>query len=266
MNCVAVRHGLAEHAVGGLEARDALAVDGHLQWCAACRKEAGDLRQAASTLGFAVAPAELPAGLQDRITQSVREAASRRGPGSRRSRVAVVGLLAAALALSGLGWGAVMAGRAARFQDQVHEANSQKQLALEKFAAVIGTAEFTNKKNQVFLGTLTLPNGTGTGGGTAMTLVSPTISDIAFVVVVGLPPTDRERLPYTVQLLATGRRPLTVGRISRLDADGGATVSSQIDRDLGPYDRVVVRDAQGHEVLSGSVTANTVAVDSPPRS
>jgi predicted anti-sigma-YlaC factor YlaD len=265
VNCLAVRHGLAEHAVGGLEARDALAVDGHLQWCAACRKEAGDLRQAASTLGFAVAPAELPAGLQDRITQSVREAASRRGPGSRRSRVAVVGLLAAALALSGLGWGAVMAGRAARFQDQVDEANSQKQLALKQFADVIGTAEFTNKKNQVFLGTLT-PNATGTGGGTAMTLVSPSISDIAFVVVVGLPPADRESLPYTVQLLATGRRPLTVGRISRLDANGGATVSSQIDRDLGPYDQVVVRDAQGHEVLSGSVTANTVVVDSPPRS
>jgi predicted anti-sigma-YlaC factor YlaD len=264
VNCVAVRHGLAEHAVGGLEARDAVAVEGHLQWCAACRKEAGDLREAASTLAFAVAPVEPPEGLQDRITQSVRVAASRRGPGSRRSRVAVVGLVAATLALSGLGWGAVMAGRAARFQDQADQALRQEKDALRRFADVIGTTEFSNPENQVFLGTLT-SIGAGTGGGTAMTFVSPSISDIAFIVVTGLPPGERERLPYTVKLLATGRRPLTVGRISRLDADGGATVSSQFDRDLGPYDQVVVRDGQGHVVLSGSVTTNSAAVDSPPR-
>jgi hypothetical protein len=265
VNCLAVRHGLAEHAVAGLEARDAAAVEEHLHWCAACRKEAGDLRQAASTLAFAVAPVEPPAGLQDRITQSVREAASRRGPGSRRSRVAVVGLVAATLALSGLGWGAVMAGRAARFQDQADAALRQQQAALDQFAHFIGTAPFSNPDNRVFLGTLT-PSGIDAAGGTAVTLVSPTISDIAFVVVIGLPPDERERLPYTVKLLATGRPPLTVGRISRLDADGGATVASQFKVDLSPYQHVVVRDAQGHEVLSGWVTINTAAVDSPPRS
>lgn len=61
MNCPAVRDRLPEHALGVVDHHDATAIERHLAWCAACRKEARDLERAAATMAFALAPAYPPA-------------------------------------------------------------------------------------------------------------------------------------------------------------------------------------------------------------
>jgi hypothetical protein len=123
------------------------------------------------------------------------------------------------------------------------------------FAKVI-TGDFTDRRNRMFIGSLNPALGQ-TGAGTAMTLVSPSIIDMAVVIVDGLTPGQPDSLPYTVTLSGRGGPSLTVGRIKALDTGGGATISKQFNVDLGGYDHVTVRDTQGQLVLSGDVTTNT---------
>jgi hypothetical protein len=255
VNCVGVRDRLAEHALGGLGARDAASIDRHIQWCAACRKEAGELQLASASLVFSVAPADPPADLADRVVQIVLEAAGRHAPVARRGRFAVALLVAAALALSGLGWGAVMAGRASRLQDQADAALDQHRNAVTNLSKVF-TGDFSDRRNRMFIGSLSPALGR-TGAGTAMTLVSPSIIDMAVVIVDGLTPDQLHSLPYTVTLSGRGRPLLTVGRIKSLDTGGGATISKQFNADLGAYDHVTVRDTQGQLILTGDVTTRT---------
>jgi hypothetical protein len=148
-----------------------------------------------------------------------------------------------------------MAGRASRLQDQANATVHQDTTGLLHIAQVIGRLPYSDPHNKMFLGSLSPALGR-TGGGTAMTLVSPSFIDMAVVIVNGLTPGPTDSLPYTVTLSGSGHRALTVGRIGGLDTGGGATISKQFNADLGGYDHVAVRDAQGHLVLSGEVTTN----------
>lgn len=264
MNCTTVRGRLAEHALGALPPRDAAPVDRHLGWCAACRKESRELQQASATLAFGVAPVEPSDELADRVAGAVREEAARRDRRAatpRRSRLALVAALAAMLAVLGTGWGAVMAGRAARSDRVAQLEQIRRQSAIERFRDVINTMEFGSPDDEALLTTLE-PAGDGVSGGSALTLVSPSITDMAIVILDPLAEAAQERLPYAVRL-RKGDDVVMVGRIDRDDLDdtGSATVSGEYP-DLTGYDEVIVRDADGTIVMHGMLDT-TAALESP---
>lgn len=267
MNCTAVRDRLTEHALAALSARDAAPVDRHLAWCAACRKEAGELQQATATLAYTLAPQDLPAELEDRVVGAVQAEVARRDrrsqPSPRRSRLVLVAALAAMLAVLGTGWGAVMAGRAARSDDAALRDRIGRQSAVERFQDMLNTLEFGDNEGEVFIGTLD-PSTIGAGSGNALTIVSPSIIDMAVVQVEGIPPEARELLPFAVRLRGEDGV-LMVGRLKKgeLDDSGAGTVTAEF-LDLAGYDTVIVRDADGHVVMSGAMRIRAVVASSTP--
>lgn len=256
MNCNAVRDRLTERALGAVPIDDGQALDRHLAWCAACRKEAGELDRAAATFAFALAPADPAPDLEDRVVEQVQTvAAKNRPPGARRGRLAVTLAIAGMLAVSGLGWGAVMAGRAARFEDLSKVAQKKQQDATAAFRKILASSEFNDPGNEVFLGTLASDTRAATAAGSALTLVSPSTADIAIVMVNGFDLTAaKETLPFRVFLTDEHGKQLRVGRIKALDTGGGAILSSQFDLDLSRYIGVTVLDKDGNVVLHGSVS------------
>jgi hypothetical protein len=253
VSCLHVRELLAEHALGVLDRRDAAQVERHLEWCAACRKEAGEHERAAATIGYSVAPAEPPAGLEARIARSVRTAAGRRSAAPRRSRVAAAAVLAAILAFSGLGWGAVMAGRNARLEDQVRDALDDRERAIQNIAAIFEQLEGADPANVVELADLMSPRHR-VGGGDAMVLLSPSSDDFVVVTFTGLTRVSGRRLPIEVWLASDEVPDAMLGRVRALDTGGGGGVSRWYLESLRPYDAIVVRDARGRVLLNGTLT------------
>ena len=267
MNCTTVRDRLAELALGALPGRDAVSVDRHLTWCAACRKEARELKGASATLAFALAPSDPPADLQGRVIERVRTEVAARDdrphPSRRHGRLVLVASFAGVLAVFGTGWGAVMANRAANSERLARQEENRSQSAIERFRDVLNWVEFGDPENEVFISTLG-PRTQGGGGGSALTLVSPSIIDMAIVLVNGVPPETRDRLPFTVRL-RDGARVLTVGRIEKggLDDSGAGTVMREFE-DLTGFDRVIVRDARGDVVLQGTMEMRATVTSPAP--
>lgn len=253
MTCVEVRELLPELAVGVLTGSDEAEVERHLRWCAGCRKEATELGSAAAVVAFALAPAQVPPGLGDRVVGRIRRAAG--APGSiRRFRTAAAATIAALVAVSGLGWGAVMAGRAERFADRAAEAEQRQFNSLEDFRKVLSQlVPAPSLPNQeTFLGQLAPTR--GDGGGAALELVSPKKIDLLVVMVAGLDPLDTQALPYRVTVSNATGEVLRVGKILELDADGAADLVHQFpDHDLAGFTEVQVTDARGALVLAGNV-------------
>jgi hypothetical protein len=254
VTCLEVRELLPEMAVGVLAAAELEEAERHLRWCAGCRKESEDLSGAAATFGFALEPASPPEGLEDRLVERVVAAAGR-GPGHRRAKTAAASIVAAMVAVSGLGWGAVMAGRADRLQDRAMLAEQRMLRAIEDFqrvySAPIPVRELPQENTQ--LGRLR-PTAGGRGGGAVLQLVSPAILDFTIVIVKGLDPEDAGRLPYRIQLLNEAGDVLRAGRIDELDADGGAEVFHEFQQhDLTGFTTVRVVDAEGTPVLVGEI-------------
>jgi hypothetical protein len=252
VTCLEVRDLLPELALGVLPSKDRDRVERHLQWCAGCRKEASDLGAAAASLAYALEPAPVPRDLADRVLARVRRSAG--APGApRRARTAVATIVAALIALSGLGWGAVMAGRAERFADRAERAERERSQALERFQRVLANVIPTEQQvpsDETYLGQLQAAAGS-VGGGAALQLVSPRMPDFSMVIVSGL---SEEGLPYRVRLVDARGEVLRAGRISELDADGGAEVFHGFDAaDLTGYSTAQVLDAAGRVVLSGTI-------------
>jgi hypothetical protein len=254
VNCLTVRERLPEYALGALSEQDAAAVERHLEWCAACRKEAGELQRAAATLAYSVAPVEPPAGLEERVGGAVPAAAGRRRAAApRRSRVAAAGVLAAMLALSGLGWGAVMAGRAGRLEDEVAIQRQQQKEAIANFRELIRDLEGADPANIVEVATLMSARHRA-GDGDALVLLSPSSDDLALVLVNGLGGVREGRFPLEVRLLSDRAGELVVGHIQALDSGGSGAVRKWFVGDLTAYSAVVVRDADGKVLLNGGLS------------
>jgi hypothetical protein len=252
MSCLLVRDLLPEHAIGVLSPDEAAGVDRHLAWCAACRKEVGELQRAAATLAFSVAPVEPPQELEGRVVNAVRAVASRRSTPRRRRAVAAA-LLAAVLSLTGLGWGAVMAGRNARLEEQVRSALEDRGLASRNLAEVIAQLEGADPENVIELAGLMAPR-QRIGGGDALVLLSPSSSDVALVAFTGLTGVPERRLPIEVWLESDTASDLLVGEVGTLDPAGGGGVSEWYLTSLRPYDAIVVRDARGQVLLNGTLS------------
>lgn len=257
MNCIAVRDQLTERALGAVLPAEGQALDRHLAWCAACRKEAGELDRAAGTLVFALAPVEPAAELEDQVAEGVQRVVAKRQPhAARRGRLAVALAVAGMVAVSGLGWGAMMAGRASRFEATVKQQKAKTADVAREFAKFLNSQEFADPGNRVFLGTLTSDTRGATAGGSALTLASPSNADIAIVMVNGVRASDAEaQLPFRVFLTSEhGGRRLFVGRIALLDSGGGSIVSKQFELDLSRFTGIEVLDKSGAVVLHGSVS------------
>ena len=257
MNCVVVRDRLAERSLGILPNRETAPMDRHLVWCAACRKEAGQLDSAAAMLAFSVAPADSgPAPqLEDRVVEAVQGEARRSGGhvAPRRGRLVAAAAIAAVLALSSLGWGAVMAGRAAESDKAAEAAEERQQSAADRFAEILKTVEFS--EGEVMLGTLSHTR-RGGGSGSAFTLVSPSIDDMAIVLVTGVPSPERSAAPFTVTLQNPRGASRLVGTIAALDdAGSGIVVGDHFDQPLDAYNEVIVRNGNGRIVLRGSISS-----------
>ncbi len=254
MNCLSVRELLPEFAVGVLPPKERLAIERHLQWCAGCRREAGELGRAAATFAFALPPAEPSPGLADRVVAAVRRTAG--APGThRRLRAAAASTVAAMVAVAGLGWGAVMAGRAERFADRAAQAQQHEVDALERFRHVLALAGLGTElpQDQTFLGQLAPITADEVGGGAVLQLVSPTKLDFVIVIVNGLD-TGRAALPYRVVVENVDGKTLRAGKITSLNKDGGAEVFHEFrSKDLTGYSTVLVTDAHGGVVLRGTV-------------
>ena len=263
MTCLEVRDRLVERSLGALHIEDVKEVDRHLVWCAACRKEADELDRAAATFALTLAPAAPDPALEDRVLHAVHTVADG-GAGRRplrRGRTAAASVLAAAIALSALGWGVAMAGRAERFRANFARVELQQSANLRQLKEQVGSQVF-EARNRAYLGTLAPVSG-GIGGGSVLTWISPTIVDFTIVTVAGLPPGDEAALPYQIWIVneTSGQR-LPVGvPIRRLNADGGE-MRVRNAPDLAAFSTVVVTDSSGEVVLRGAVDAEA-AVASP---
>jgi len=160
-------------------------------------------------------------------------------------------VLAAMLALSGLGWGAVMAGRSERLRAQMAAQQVKQERSIKGFQEVIEQLEGADPENVVAHATLASPKGRPAGG-SALVLLSPSSDDMALVVVTGLDGLHARQLPLTVQLEGV-RATSVVGKIRALDSAGQGGVYGVFVDSLSSFDQVTVLDARGRVLLEGAL-------------
>lgn len=242
MDCRAARELLPERVLGVLE-EDEADLRRHLAWCAGCRKEERELAEGAEILAL-VEPGDPPAGLERRVVERVAGAAGHRGRRRGPAVVAVAAVLAAVLAV---GWGAAMAGRASRLDDEAELARIAAAEAAREFGVLL---EDLSGKGVREAG-LRPPTG-DPGGGRALVYNSDVggASDWALVVVGGLP---EDAGPYRATLRGD-RGTVKVGRLWP-SAEGRLAAYALYGELPTDLTRVLVSDRSGAVVLRGSLAA-----------
>jgi len=245
MDCTAVRELLAEHVLGALEEDRRRFVDRHLEWCAGCRKEMGELAEGAAVVGTALPLAEPPGDLEDRVVGAIKVAASRRGP-ARRPRVGLVAAAAAAIVVMGaLGWAVAMTGRLSELENAAVTAQDRA----KQFETVLREILREADDGRILSADL-VRVGNAVGGGSGIVFDSPGGLDWALVLAGGLP---RDDGPYRAYLTIGGQRQ-RVGRLSP-SSPGEVAVYRIFSNDVSEARWVSVRDRSGKTVLRGGVVA-----------
>lgn len=256
--CLHVRDRLAEYAVSGLSPAEREMVESHLEWCAGCRKEAGELLAASTGLGRGLDPVDPPKALEDRVVRSVHRAA-RRGTGTREPRrwlSAVASVAAVVVAAVALLYSTVLTGR-------LREAQSDKQIAVEARIEAEERSKTLAQRIQELIEEVeaVAPSGTearqiqlapassGQRGGGAVVLVDNATQHYAVILVGGLP---QEAAPYRVTLLSPAGQVVS-SFITTLDNAGAAEQVVNSADSLAGVRRVVVRDRAGNKVLVGQL-------------
>jgi hypothetical protein len=246
VDCIELRGRLAEYAVSTLPERERRDVERHLEWCAGCRKEAGELKEAAALAGLSLGPADPPAKLEDRVVTRIRGAAQRHRPGRRRVLravtlvAAVVGLVAVVLA------GTLFAHDQSTTQKLLHSKQQVHQM-LQRLGGLMSDLRAHGGQPDQIARAALAPTSKRTGDGGALLVTSSSFADEVVVLVGGL---DLSGAPYRVWLTAPSRRPLLIGPISLDDAGGGMV--SWFARNLKSYRSVQIRDGKGRLVLHGT--------------
>jgi hypothetical protein len=253
--CLEVRERLTEYAVSTLPEDELREVERHLDWCAACRKEARELREGAAMAGMSLPPSELPSSLEDRVVQRVRSAARVRPAGTRRTAVRrTLTILAAVVGLVGMGTAGVLFAQRQTAEDRLLRSEQQARQIAERLESFIsGLPRESRQPRALAQATLRSPSG-GLGGGGALRISSPTREDIALVTVGGL---ASSAAPYKVWLKGVSGASLFVGNISQLDTSGAGSTTREYPDDLRLYRYVEVRDASNRLVLRGAFTASS---------
>lgn len=253
MTCLPIRDLLPEYALGVLEAEEVVTVEEHLRSCAGCRREAADLSAGAAAVALALPPVSPSADTESRLLRAIR---GRVGTQPRRRRAAAAFAVAASLAVTALGFGAAMAGRAERFEERASRAEASRLASLDQFrdilVGVVPGRELSSDETR--LGQLKPVDPGDVGGGAFLQLVSDDRLDFSIVIVSGLGGPDREvALPLRIVLRGTDGQTLRAGRIGSLDRQGHGEVFAEFHRDLTDFTTVSVLDAEGRVLLAGEV-------------
>lgn len=245
MDCSTVRELLAEHALDTLEEDRRRFVDRHLEWCAGCRKEMGELVEGAAVVVTALAPAEPPADLENRVVRAIKEVASRRGRARRPRAGLVAAVVAALVAMGAVGWAVAMTGRVSELQDAAGSA----EVRARQFENVLRDILIEADDGRILSAEL-VGVGDAVGGGRGIVFDSPGGIDWALVLAGGLP---KEEGPYRAYLTIGGQRH-RVGRLSP-SSPGEVAVYRIFSSDVSEARWVSIRDSSGNTVLRGSVVA-----------
>lgn len=249
MNCLAVRDRLPDYALATIALRDRTAVDRHLAWCAACRKESGEFEEAAAVFSFAVPPADPSPRLEEDVVRIVRSQPRKEVATRRRLRMAAAAAVVAGIvAVSGLGWGAIMARRADRLEDRSLFAKADASAATQ-FKNVIRGTVLRDPQDQTRYATLTGAGSSRAGGWGLLMLLSGD-HDVAGIKVSSLDLSGGQG-PYSAWLVDRLGDPIELGSIDAPDGSGSAELFRRFGRSLDGVTKVLVRDAEGSLVLHG---------------
>jgi hypothetical protein len=250
MTCLEARDLLPEYAVDVLSPIEKRRIDRHLDSCAGCAKEAGELREGAAAAALELTEPAPPPGLEDRVVERVT-AETRRRSGRRRGAARALWVAAASAALlaaGALGGAVAMRGQVADLKQQVHSTR----VTLGQLQQLIHSLPTNGHVAQVQL--VPIDHQAAGSGGTGLIFSSREALDWSFMQVAIAHPQDGT---YRVVLATRGGRAIDAGALLPLGKDQFVLADTrgprEFTQDLSQVAVVIVLDPDGHPLLRGVV-------------